>query len=56
MAPVSTAPTRHLRLQKLCYAWIHLPASERTAAQVTHTYLMIHKNMAIYKFFRYGYT
>lgn len=34
MAPVSTALIRPLRLQRLCYVWIHLPASEKTAVQV----------------------
>lgn len=33
MAPVSTVLTRPLRLQRLCYAWTHPPASEKTAVQ-----------------------
>lgn len=37
MAPVSTAPTRPSKLQRLCCAWIHHLASEKTAAQVMQT-------------------
>lgn len=33
-APVSTAPIRPLRLQRLSCAWIHLPVSEKIGAQV----------------------